>query len=78
MKRLELKPDGFPCKLSECPPGLFLCGENVGLKTEYLSEKGDPEAYCDSGECFWGDANKGGSAKDTIVQPLIAEWVEDL
>lgn len=72
MKRLELKPDGFPCKLQECPPGLFLCGENVCLKSEY----GNNEAYCDSGEYFHGDANKGGTAQDTIVQPLVAEWVE--
>lgn len=72
MKRLELKPDGFPCKLIECPPGLFLCGNDVGLKTKYKSD----EAFCESGESFWGDANKGGKAGDTIVQPLISEWIE--
>ncbi len=77
MKKLDLKPSGFKCKLSECPPGLFLCGDDVGLKTEYLDDKGNPEAYCDSGEYFWGDANKGGNAKDTMVLPLIAEWVDE-
>lgn len=76
MRILQLKPEGFPCKLKECPPGLFLCGENVGLKSEYNNLQGDPEAYCDSGEYFWGDANKGGTAKDTLVQPLVANWVE--
>ena len=77
MKKLELKPDGFPCPLRECPPGLFLCGEDVGLKSEYRNERGETEAYCESGEFFWGDANKGGTAEETIVQPLIAEWTEE-
>lgn len=77
MRKLELKPDGWPCKLKECPPGLFLCGETVGLKSEYKSENGNSEAFCDSGEAFWGDANRGGTADDTIVQPLIAEWIEE-
>lgn len=77
MKRLELKPSGFACKLSECPPGLFLCGEMVGLKSEYRNDKGNCEAYCDSGEFFWGDGNRGGTADSTIVQPLVAEWIEE-
>lgn len=72
MRTLKLVPDGFPCKLKECPPGLFLCGADVGLKTEY----GADEAYCDSGESFWGDKNKGGETGDTIVTPLVAEWID--
>lgn len=77
MKRLELKPDGFPCKLSECPPGLFLCGETVGLKPEYATKEGKSEAYCESGEYFWGDANNGGTANGTMVQPLSSYWIEE-
>jgi hypothetical protein len=73
MKRLELKPDGFPCKLKECPPGLFLCSNEVAMKTEY----GIDEAYCDSGERFWGEKNRGGKTEDTVVQPLIAQWIDD-
>jgi hypothetical protein len=74
MKRLELKPDGFPCKLAECSPGFFLFGEMVGLKSEYRSDKGNCEAYCDSGEFFCGGI--GNKADDTIVQPLKTEWID--
>lgn len=77
MKRLELKPAGFKCKLRECPPGLFLCGDEVGLKSEYRNEQGNSEAYCESGEFFWGDANKGRNADDTLVIPLTVEWVDE-
>jgi hypothetical protein len=72
MKTLELRPDGFPCTLAECPPGLFLHGENVGLKTEY----GATEAFCDSGERFWGGVSRVDNLAKVIVQPLIYEWNE--
>lgn len=75
MKTLELTPSGFPCRLAECPPGFFLCGEDLGFKSEYKTAKGNSEAFCESGEAFWGDANKGGKADDTIVQPLESRWV---
>lgn len=77
MKRLELKPNGFPCKLSECAPGFFLSGDTVGFKSEYGTDKGNSEAFCEGGCYFWGDQNKGGKADDTLVQPLVSEWVEE-
>ncbi len=74
MKRFELKPDGWPCRLAECPPGPFLFKEALGFKSEYTSDKGFPEAYNEAGEYFHGDGKS--DAKDQIVQPLIVEWVE--
>lgn len=48
--KITMKPADFECTLAECPPGLFLWkGESICLKSEY----GD-DAYCDSGEYFWG------------------------
>ena len=35
MRRLVLIPEGWPCELRECPPGLFLYQDNVCFKTEY-------------------------------------------
>jgi hypothetical protein len=35
VKRLTLEPVGWPCTLQECPPGLFLHGNEVCFKTEY-------------------------------------------
>lgn len=64
MKRLVLRPVGWPCALADCPPGLFVCDDVVGLKTEY----GNTEAYCDSGERF--------CSKD-LVQPCEALWEEE-
>lgn len=73
MKTLTLVPDGWPCKLSECPPGLFVCGDDVAVKTDY----GEDEAYLDNGDRFHGAANTGGTTGDTLVQPVVVRWVED-
>jgi len=71
---LILEPDGFPCQLEDCPPGLFLNMEHakeaiVGLKTEYgKGERGDQvEAFVGaSGEVYCGQGE---------VQPLTASWI---
>lgn len=65
MKKLVLVPDGWPCSLEECPPGLFLSeNKNIGLKSEYRPN-GKVEAFCDSGEYFCGEGQ---------VQPLRYYW----
>ena len=68
MKRLELFPTGFACTLKECPPGPFLHGEDLGFKSEYATDRGEPEAYTEAGEFFHG---KG------LVIPLEARWVDE-
>jgi hypothetical protein len=73
MKHLVLEPSGWPCTLQECPPGLFVFYEHVGLKTEY----GDVEAYCgDSGEYFWAGTHTKAERNAVIVQPVSWRWDE--
>jgi len=76
MKRLELKPDGFPQIYTECPPGLFLFKDNVCFKSEYFTTQGDAESYCDSGEYFWGGVSTIEERNNLIVQPLKYEWID--
>lgn len=68
MTRLELKPNGFPCTLEECPPGPFLHGKDVCFKSEYHSNTGRIEAYCSSGEAYHGTG---------LIQPLESVWIEE-
>lgn len=79
MKRLELKPEGFPCKLRECPPGFFLKDDEVCFKSEYSKDqdKNRVEAYCESGEFFWGGDEGKENVDEVMVQPLISEWIEE-
>jgi len=71
---LVLEPDGFECTLDECPPGLFLSGETVCLKTEYGQTEKGGEAYLDSGEYVAGPA--GVDRELAVVKPLKATWKE--
>lgn len=86
MKCMTLKPDGWTCTLAECPPGFFVFQDDLYLKTEYSatlnSVEGEPEAYCSSGEVFWGGA-KGVNGVETckirrqlVVQPVLVHWQE--
>lgn len=48
-KDLVLIPNGWPCTLAECPPGLFMFGKCLGFKSEYANDI----FVVDSGEAFW-------------------------
>ena len=81
MQQLCLEPEGWPCPLSECPPGLFVVNNNsVGFKSEYGRMEGDrrySEVFCaDSGEYFWGGTSNKDARESLIVQPVVARWVE--
>lgn len=45
--KIIIKPSDFEMEYIHCPPGLFLYGNMIGLKSEYGGE-----GYCDSGETF--------------------------
>lgn len=80
-KRLELKPDGFPLKLLECPPGFFLKDDDVCFKSKYAhgneTDERRSEAFCETGCYFWGGKEGDELGVDNvIVQPLIVEWVD--
>ena len=68
MQRLEMKPDGFPLTLAECPPGFFLKDDMIGFKSEYN------DVFCDSGEAFWAGTSVQVERDKIIVQPLVYEW----
>lgn len=65
---------GAECSLEECPPGFFLYEGKVYFKSEYHSRSDQPDAYCPSGEYFWG-GTKGDRAKrlELRVIPLELE-----
>ncbi len=68
MKQKIIIPNGWPCMLSECPPGPFVTTENPNLlcfKSEYFHDDSTMVlALNSSGEFFHGLGNKH------IVQPV--------
>lgn len=73
MRRLIIEPDGWPCKLSECPPGHFVFDDSLCFKTEY----GDLEVYNEAGECFHGGVTEPEKRSALMVQPVKCLWVEE-
>jgi hypothetical protein len=79
MKRLAIVPNGWPCTLLECPPGIFLYHDTVGFKSEYGC---GPNAetievfVCESGEAFWGGTHTNEARHALIVQPCETKWEE--
>lgn len=71
MKRLELIPEGWPCKLSECRPGLFVWEGNVGFKSEYVDNQGFPGAYNEAGEYHTA------AKLNSVVQPVNPKWTDE-
>jgi hypothetical protein len=70
-KKLVMVPEDFAIPFSECRPGFFVIEDELFLKSEY-----GEEAYCSSGEAFWGGAsNKEDRAKIKVI-PVTAEWLE--
>ena len=72
MKKIDFKPSGFECSLDECPPGFFLFRDEICLKTEY----GPCEAFCSSGEAFWGGVELKEEVAKLKVIPLEYEIEE--
>ena len=68
-KQLLVIPEGFPCSLADCPPGLFLKADQLCFKSEY-----NGEAFTDSGEMFWGGISTREERDRIIVQPCVYRW----
>ena len=61
----------FAQQLRNCPPGLFLFGNCLGLKTEYRTESGLTEAFVvESGESFQGGAKSSEDREALLVIPV--------
>jgi len=66
MTRVEIEPDGWPCRYDECPAGLFRSKSgSFALMTEY----GGESYLVDSGEAFWGGVSGKELRGALIVQP---------
>lgn len=76
--------------LAECPPGLFLFGNTLGFKSEYMSPSTHvPGGYkvdayvVESGEFFWGGTSNPREREVLLVQPMELDdilkrhWDED-
>lgn len=67
----SLTPVGEPCRLDECPPGLFIFNDTLGFRSEYWTSSIKPDAYClGSGEYFWGGTDGNMARAALIVQPV--------
>ena len=73
MQKLIVKPNGWECTLKECPPGFFVIGDELCLKSEYCTEGEDKKSrmdvFCSSGGYFWGGTDK----EILMVQPVVTE-----
>jgi hypothetical protein len=62
---------GEPCKLADCPPGLFVFEQSFGFKHEYGETDEDLGVFCaDSGEYFWGGTSTREELRQLMVVPL--------
>lgn len=59
-----------PCRLDECPPGLFLFEDTLGVKSEYGEAKSLDVFCCDSGEYFWGGTSTREDLCALMVMPM--------
>lgn len=68
---MRLMPNGEKVRLCDMEPGLFLFGDCLALKTEYMTESGRNEAYIvDTGEFFHGGTKTAADQRVLMVQPL--------
>ena len=74
MRKLEVVPYGWPCPLMECPPGLFVYGDQLCFKSEYGDNDGKMDVYNSAGEYFHGP--KDINPNVVIVQPVISQWCD--
>lgn len=77
MKRMIIAPNGWECRLSECPPGAFIFEGHLCFKSEYTVDDNNVEAYNEGGEFFWGGTDTHSERHNLIVQPVKAVWVDD-
>lgn len=71
MRRLIIKPEGWPCVLQECPPGFFMFEDSLCFKSEY----GDDQ-FNEAGEIFWGRKEDKEERAKVVVQPCVYAWEE--
>ena len=73
MRRLAMRPEGWPCALRECRPGHFVFNDLLCFKDEYGAEG---NSYNEAGEIFWGDVTDRDARAALVVQPVEPVWEE--
>jgi hypothetical protein len=75
MKTLVVIPVDWQCTIADCPPGLFVRGDQMGFVSEYTDESGNREVFvAESGEYFWGGAGTMEERDQLLVIPCSWEW----
>ena len=59
-----------PVALVDCPPGFFVWHSYLCFKSEYRTKSGRIEAYCDTGEFFWGGTTRHSDREAIVVTPV--------
>jgi hypothetical protein len=85
MKRLEIRPDGWPVKLKDCPAGFFIYWQNSYAEGQlcFKSEYEESEVFNSAGEYFRppiGSVKTAGNEKsylEAVVQPVEYVWTDD-
>lgn len=70
-KQFVVVPEGWPCSVEDCPPGLFVCDDRLCLKTNHLT---NGPYCCGTGEIFWGGTGNEEDRQTLQVQPVVAVW----
>jgi hypothetical protein len=75
---LQIEPDGWPCLLKYCRPGLFVFDNALAIKTDCCDSGGRHEVYCGDGDAFLGGVATIQERDQLTVQPVRAVWlIED-
>jgi hypothetical protein len=93
MRRLIIEPEGWPCTLDECPPGLFMYEGTLAIKSAHPGmvclkesppfdtwkiEPGNINAPLADGGCqFWGGTGTQEELRKLEVQPCTYRWEKE-
>lgn len=69
---IQVVPFGFPVRLGNCRPGLFLFKNTLGFADEYGGYY-----VVESGEVFWGGTSDKEKRFELVVQPCIVQVVKE-
>ncbi len=76
-KRLIMVPDGWPCTLEDCPPGIFTVADMVFFKSEYKTELKDNSYRIDAFNLSGEYLSLEFMDKIKEVQPVICSWIKE-
>lgn len=69
---MKIIKKSLPCRLVDCPPGLFMYNGTLGFKSEYFASTPiKMEVFCvESGEFFWGGTSDFLIRAHLLVTPM--------